>query len=90
VTSFEYQLYPMEPTIVGGMMLYAMEQARDVLRFYRGYSQNAPDDLTAFAGLLTTPDGHNVVAIIAAWFGPLIKPLTSWNRYGNSVFRWLT
>jgi len=70
-TSFEYQLYPMESTIVGGMMLYPMEQARDVLQFYRGYSQNAPDDLTAFAGLLTTPEGHNVVAIIAAWFGPL-------------------
>jgi FAD/FMN-containing dehydrogenase len=70
VTSFEYQLYPMDPTIVGGMMLYPMEQARDVLRFYRGYSQNAPDDLTAFAGLLTTPDGQNVVAIIAVWFGP--------------------
>lgn len=70
VTSFEYQLYPMESTIAGGMMLYPMEQARDVLRFYRGYSQNAPDDLTAFAGLLTTPDGHNVAAIIAAWFGP--------------------
>jgi FAD/FMN-containing dehydrogenase len=70
VTSFEYQLYPMESTIAGGMVLYPMEQARDVLRFYRGYSQNAPDDLTAFAGLLTTPDGHNVAAIIAAWFGP--------------------
>jgi len=54
-TSFEYQLYPMESTIVGGMMLYPMEQARDVLQFYRGYTQNAPDDLTAFAGFLTTP-----------------------------------
>ena len=70
-TSFEYQLYPMESTITGGMMLYPMEQARDVLQFYRSYSQNAPDDLTAFAGLLTTSDGHNVAAIIAAWFGPL-------------------
>jgi FAD/FMN-containing dehydrogenase len=70
VASFEYQLHPMEPTILGGMMLYPMEQARDVLRFYRGYSEKAPDDLTAFAGLLTTPDGHNVAAIIAAWFGP--------------------
>lgn len=71
VTSFEYQLYPMESTITGGMILYPMEQARDVLQFYRSYSQKAPDDLTAFAGLLTTPDGHNVAAIIAAWFGPL-------------------
>jgi FAD/FMN-containing dehydrogenase len=69
VTSFEYQLYPMEPTIVAGMMLYPIERARDVLRFYRDYSRDAPDDLTVFAGLLTTPDGHNVAAIIPAWFG---------------------
>jgi FAD/FMN-containing dehydrogenase len=69
-TSFEYQLHPMESTIAGGMVLYPIEQAREVLRFYRRYSQDAPDDLTAFAGLLTTPDGQNVAAIIAAWFGP--------------------
>jgi FAD/FMN-containing dehydrogenase len=69
VTSFEYQVHPMEPAFAGGMMLYPMADARDVLRFYRDYSQSAPDDLTAFAGLLTTPDGHNVAAIIAAWFG---------------------
>lgn len=69
VTSFEYQLHPMPPTILGGMMLYPMEQAREVMRFYRDYSKNAPDDLTAFAGFLTTPDGTNVAAIVAAWFG---------------------
>jgi FAD/FMN-containing dehydrogenase len=70
VTSFEYQLYPIEPTITAGMVLYPLEQARDVLRFYRGYSQDAPDDLTAFCGILTASDGQKVVAIIAAWFGP--------------------
>src|SRR5262249_22546607 len=69
VASFEYQLHPIEPAITGGMMLYPMEHAREVLHFYRAYSQNAPDDLTAFGGLLTRPDGHNVVAIVVAWFG---------------------
>ena len=69
VTSFEYRLHPMSPTITGGMVLYPMEQAREVLRFYRDYSKGTPDDLTVFAGLLTTPDCHDVVAIITAWFG---------------------
>jgi FAD/FMN-containing dehydrogenase len=88
VTSFEYQAHPMEPAIAGGMMLYPMADARDVLRFYRDYSQSAPDDLTAFAGMLTTPDGHNVVAIIAAWFGhadeaaPHLDPLRT---FGSPV-----
>lgn len=86
VTSFEYQLHPMERTFAGGMVLYPMDQARDVLRFYRDYSQNAPDDLTAFAGLLTTPDGLDVVAIIAAWFGPAEqaeKQLAPLRKFGS-------
>jgi len=70
VTSFEYRLHPVEPTMLGGMVLYPMEQAGAALRFYRGYSRHAPDDLTAFAGLLTLPDGVNVFAIIVGWFGP--------------------
>ena len=88
VTSFEYQLHPMEPTFAGGMVLYPMDQARDVLRFYRDYSQSAPDDLTAFAGLLTTPDGLDVVAIIAAWFGPAEqaeKQLAPLRTFGSPV-----
>ena len=70
VTSFEYRLHPMSSTIAGGMVLYPMEQAREVLRAYRDYAKGTPDDLSVFAALLTTPDGHDVVAIIAAWFGP--------------------
>ena len=35
VTSFEYQLHLIGPTILGGMILYAINQAPDVLRFYQ-------------------------------------------------------
>jgi FAD/FMN-containing dehydrogenase len=69
VTSFEYRLHPIDSTITGGMVLYPMEQARDMLRFYRDYSRGTPDELTVFAGLMTTPDGHDVAAILTAWFG---------------------
>ncbi|MGE0132549.1 MAG: FAD-binding oxidoreductase [Blastocatellales bacterium] len=70
VTSFEYRLHPMEPMMLGGMVLYPMAQAEAALKFYRDYSRHAPDDLTAFAALLTLPDGVNVCAIIVGWFGP--------------------
>jgi FAD/FMN-containing dehydrogenase len=70
VTSFQYRLHPIEP-IIGGMVLYPMAQAPEVLRFYRRYAHESPDDLTVFAALLTTPTGLDVVAIIAAWFGPV-------------------
>lgn len=73
VTSFTYQLHPVGPTILGGMILYPMDQARDVLRFYRDFARNTPDDLMVFAVFMTTPDGLPVVALIAGWFGPLAE-----------------
>ena len=71
VTSFEYQLHPVGPTILGGLMLYPIDQAPDVLCFYREFSQATPDELTAMAVLLNAPDGTPVVAVVVAWLGPL-------------------
>jgi len=73
VTSFQYRLHRVGPTIVGGMVLYPLSQAKDVLRFYRGFSKTAPDELTLYAGLITTPDGVTVVALVACYCGPVDK-----------------
>lgn len=81
VTSFTYQLHPVGPTILGGMILYPMEQANAVLRFYRTFTRSTPDELIVFAVFMNTPDGLPVVALLAGWFGPLaegeqyLKPL---------------
>jgi FAD/FMN-containing dehydrogenase len=75
VTSFQYRLHRVGPTIVGGMVLYPLSQAKDVLRFYRGFSKTAPDELTLYAGLITTPDGMTVVALVACYCGPVDKGL---------------
>ncbi|GAB2576424.1 FAD-binding oxidoreductase [Spirosoma areae] len=81
VTSFTYQLHPVGPTILGGMVLYPQDQAREVLRFYREFARNTPDELIVFAALLNTPDGIPVIALLVGWFGPLseaeqyLKPL---------------
>jgi hypothetical protein len=42
-----------------------------VLRFYREYTSQAPDELTASACLMTTPDGIPAVAITLCYCGPL-------------------
>lgn len=81
VTSFQYRLHPQNPAILAGMVLYPMEQAYDVLRFYREYSMNTADDLMTIAALLSLPDGTPAVALVVAWLGPLaegemrLKPL---------------
>ena len=69
VTSFEFQLHPVGPTVLGGMLIYPITQAREVLHFYRDYAQKTPEDLTAFAALMTQPEGKPVVAILVGWFG---------------------
>ena len=39
------------------------------MRFYRTFSGTAPDDLTAFALIMTPSGGTRAVAIAVAWFG---------------------
>jgi hypothetical protein len=86
VTSFEYRLHSVGPTILGGMVLYPLAKAKEVLRFYREFSQKvAPDELTIYAGFLNLPDGDVVAALICCYCGPLdkgekvIRPLRSFS-----------
>ena len=45
VTSFEFQLHPMQRTVLGGSVIYPMSKARQVLETYAGYSVECPDEL---------------------------------------------
>ena len=69
VTSFEYKLYPVS-TVLGGMLVYPLARARDVLRLYREVTESAPDELTVFAGLMYSPDGIPIVALVICYNGP--------------------
>ena len=72
VTSFEYRLHPVS-TVLGGMLLYPLARARELLRIYRDVSSAAPDELTVFAGLLYTPDGIPMVAMVICHVGAADK-----------------
>jgi FAD/FMN-containing dehydrogenase len=69
VTALEYQLHPVGP-VLAGKVVYPLTHAREVLRFYREYTSQAPDELTASACLMTTPDGVPAVAITLCYCGP--------------------
>src|SRR5262245_25184515 len=43
-TSFEYRLYPVGPTITGGLIAYPFGRARDVLRAFRDCTADLPDE----------------------------------------------
>ncbi len=57
--SFEYRLYP-QADVVGGLVAHPFEAARDVLRYFREFTSDIPDDLGTFAGLVHAPDGSGV------------------------------
>ena len=88
VTSFEYRLHPLGPTIVGGLIVHPYDAARDVLKFYGSWLETAPDPLTAAAVLMTGPDGHKACAIACAYAGPVeeglqaVRPL---KEFGSPV-----
>src|SRR5262249_60432193 len=62
VTSFEYRLHPVT-TVLGGLVLYPLDQARAVLRFYGDFCRTLPDEAEAYSGLLTSPEGQPVAAL---------------------------
>ncbi len=71
VTSFEYQLHPVGPMILGGMVVHPIDRAEEVLRFYRDFAVSQPDELTTYAAILTMPDGNMVIALVACYAGPI-------------------
>lgn len=66
-TSFEYQLYPVGPTIAGGLIAHPFDRARDVLKFVRDFSTKLPDEFMVIGGLIHAGDGSGTkLAAIAA------------------------
>jgi FAD/FMN-containing dehydrogenase len=56
VTSFLLRLHPVH-TVVAGPTLWPLEQAAEVMQWYRGFIGAAPRDLNGFFAFLTVPAG---------------------------------
>ena len=69
VTSFEYRLHPVGP-VLAGLLVYPLEQAKEIFRFHRGFAAAAPDELRLDAYLGTTPLGPAAV-VVACWCGAI-------------------
>jgi FAD/FMN-containing dehydrogenase len=86
VTQFEYRLHEVGPVVTAGMVLWPLEQAGEVMRFYREWIAAAPDEVGGGAALLVAPPepfvpeplrGKPVVAVIPISFGDpeLLRPI---------------
>ncbi|MFW6075554.1 MAG: FAD-binding oxidoreductase [Chloroflexota bacterium] len=83
VTNFKFQLHPIG-TVTSGMIVHPYERAREAIQRYREFSMSAPESLTTFCGLMTSPEGEKIVAYIIFHDGPedtgreLLAPLLEW------------
>jgi FAD/FMN-containing dehydrogenase len=56
VTAFTFKLHKID-IIYGGPMLYELSEAAEVMKWYREFIIQAPDDLNGFFAFLTVPPG---------------------------------
>jgi FAD/FMN-containing dehydrogenase len=56
VTSFLFRLHPVS-NIIGGPTLWPLDQAAEVMRWYRDFIAEAPEELNGFFAFLTVPPG---------------------------------
>jgi hypothetical protein len=80
VTEFEFRLNPLGPIVVAGPIFWPMDRSPEVLRFYRDWSADAPDELMTIVvhrkapALPFVPEeyhGAPVVMVIPCYAGPI-------------------
>lgn len=81
VTSFVFRLHPVS-NVYAGPMLYTMEEARDVLKWYRKFIKEAPENINGFFAYLTVPPAppfpealhmKKMCGIVWCYTGPMEK-----------------
>jgi FAD binding domain/Berberine and berberine like len=55
VTSFQFALHPLGPTVMAGPVFWAADDTTDVLRFYRDFVSEIPDELGTVVKLCSIP-----------------------------------
>ena len=97
VTEFEFRLNPLGPQVLAGPIFWPMEESPKVLRFYRDWIADAPDELMTIVVHRKAPPlpfvpaelhGKPVVAVVCCYAGAVeegetvVKPLRA---FGSPV-----
>ena len=80
VTQFEFELHPLGPMVYAGPIFYPADASPDLLRAFREWAGDAPDEITALVNLTTAPPlpvipaewhGKKIAAFLAVSTGPV-------------------
>jgi FAD/FMN-containing dehydrogenase len=100
VTAFRFQLHPVGPVVLGGMLMYPAAMGRDVVRFWRDFMLGAPDEVGSGVAFVTAPAeefvpepvrGEPVVGIILCYAGDpdegeeVLRPLREFGPPGMDL-----
>lgn len=69
VTSLHYRLHKMDPMIIGGVLSWRFEHAREVLNFYAQFAPTKPDMLCTDLLLRSAPNSEPNLSIVVCWSG---------------------
>jgi FAD binding domain-containing protein/berberine-like enzyme len=97
VTEFEFRLNPVGPIVLAGPIFWPIEESPDVLRFYREWIAEAPDELMTIVVHRKAPplpfvprelQGKLIVGVVCCYAGPVeegqkvVRPLKA---FGSPV-----
>jgi FAD/FMN-containing dehydrogenase len=92
-TGFEFSLHEVGPLVYGGILMFPIDGAVDLLKAYRAFMEGAPDEICGGSAILCAPPeefvpedvrGKPVLAVIACYVGPVeageraFAPLREW------------
>jgi FAD/FMN-containing dehydrogenase len=55
VTQFEFELHPLGPIVLAGLMMFPIDRAAEIARAWRDYVDDAPDELSTAMVIITAP-----------------------------------
>ncbi|HAZ80004.1 MAG TPA: FAD-linked oxidase, partial [Porticoccaceae bacterium] len=88
VTSYTYRMHKLDPEILSGVMVYAMDEAKDMYDRYFDYSLEAPRELNMSAAMSMSPTGTPFLMAGFQYMGSPTegeKVLKSYRTLGNPV-----
>ncbi len=97
VTEFEFQLHPVGPDVLAGLVVYPLSEAGAVLQQLRDFLASAPSNLNVWTVLRQAPPmpflptdvhGREIVALAIFYFGDLEKGkqlIAPLRTFGNSL-----
>ena len=93
VTEFEFALREIPPLLLAGLVVHPPERGADLLKFWRDFMVDAPDEVNSAVAFISAPPadfvpepvrGHPVVGMVVVYVGDpdkgaeVLRPLLEW------------